>query len=709
MKKLHIILAAVCCAVLLNGCKKDDSSAFTGQDNYITVFKLKTEDGSLSASVSGDSILIHTVESRILDGATAVVTVSENGKINPDPATVSDWDNKHTFVVTSFNGKQKIYQYVVNKEKVEASKKGNFTLTTQIEVNDFATLGVKVLDGNLTIGAGYGVDPAMPDNPIQSLGVLSSLKEIKGTLTLYNAPQDDMAGFKNLEKVGTITVSESSGCPKTFILPELKSVLGDINFSDYAASVLTVVYLPKLIRVEGNLYFDGFRRLASFSVPELQAVLGTLYLHGNGGMGDITSLLFPKLKTVGDEIDLYQFAGETIDMPMLKQSGGLLLKASPSVKIIDMPTLEQLMGKTSFDQSSGISEINFPKLLYADDLEINGLSNLSKLNMPQLKQAKNLFLGWLARLTNLGSLSALETIEGTLSLQYLTGLTDNFAIPASLTSINELAVANLPGLTELNLKGTGIKGVDITSGGTTPFKLTADDVMEGSLTLSGLFELTGMKEIQGNVTLLCTASNNPMEQLSNTEKVKGNFKLTYTGIQGDVTLPALKEVGGTYIINSNVPVKAPELGAIGGEFSFDLNSSNNIVYELSLPKLKSVGGNFSIYTQKMTTASLTPPVPADALTLEIKMPSLTSINGILKIYRIATNNSARLNNTLTNLDGFSALTSLKGVDIQKQGALLSYKGLKNALGSFTADDWKLISNGYMPSYQNMVEGKHTNQ
>ena len=86
MKKLYSILIAACCAALLTGCEKDDESAFIGQDNYITSFKLAWGENGFSALISGDSLIVHTVEGRELNGATATVSISENAKIYPDPA-----------------------------------------------------------------------------------------------------------------------------------------------------------------------------------------------------------------------------------------------------------------------------------------------------------------------------------------------------------------------------------------------------------------------------------------------------------------------------------------------------------------------------------------------------------------------------------------------------------------------------------------------
>ena len=87
------------------------------------------------------------------------------------------------------------------------------------------------------------------------------------------------------------------------------------------------------------------------------------------------------------------------------------------------------------------------------------------------------------------------------------------------------------------------------------------------------------------------------------------------------------------------------------------------------------------------------------------MPALTTIGGLLKIH---TNElaftSTRGSNRLADLDGFTSLTSVKGVDIYRQAALRSFEGLRNAIHSFTADDWQVQQTGYMPSYDDLAEG-----
>ena len=716
MKKIVRIFITICLVAICVGCDKDEESAFSGKENSIASFKLAVDDGSLTATISGDQIIIHTVESRSLSGAKASVEISENAKIYPDPASISDWENAQTFVVTSYNGQQYIYHYVVKKEKAEAIKTGNFTLTTQTEVDDFGTLGVEVLDGNITLGVGYNIEADYPEDAIISTAALATLKEVKGTIVLEASfDEENLSGFANLKKVGTISVPNQRNALKSLILPELETVHGSISMPGVLnAMSLRTVYLPKLVSVEGDFIVQGAPNLSSFIVPSLKTVLGDLALGGNGGMNGIKKLSFPKLELIGGVMSLYQFTDNTanpnkIEFPVLRKCGGFYWEQSYYVESLDFPKLEEITGSTVFDREWGnlskITKISMPNVTYIDDLLLVGYSQLETIDMPKLKKVRNITLGSLAKLKDLKLLGTLETVTGTLSLKSLSGLQEAFAIPSSLTTLNGLAVENIPGLTELDLRGTGIKDIGVTSTSSTPFKLTADDVLDGSLTLSGSIDLNGFKEVKGNVTLTRTASAEANVAIPNTTKIGGNLSLSYTGKKGSISLPGLQEVGGTCTIKSDSPFKADNLTTVKGTFLYDITMSSinvSIVSEFSLPKLKTIDSDFTIYTWARPATQ----------PLDIKMPSLTKINGKLFIRHTdpasAYGSSGVASNSLSNLDGFSALTSLKSVEIWRQGSLKSFKGLKNAIGSFSADNWNIKNCAYNPTYDDMVKGNTEN-
>lgn len=712
MKKLYSILIAACCAALLTGCEKDDESAFIGQDNYITSFKLALGENGFSALISGDSLIVHTVEGRELNGATATVSISENAKIYPDPAAVSDWDNAHSFVVTSFNGKQRIYQYAVKREKAEAVKKGNFTLTTQTEVDDFGTLGIEVLEGNLTIGvARTSMEVVEEEDPIKTLLPLETLQEVKGTITFYTFGSSDLTGLDNLRQVGSISVPLNYTGLKSFILPELQTVLGSISIPGVTnAMSLRTVYMPKLTSVEGDMVFEGMQNISSFLVPELRTVLGNISLGGNGGTNNLDVLSFPKLEEIGGRLSLYQFTGKNIDCPELVRCGGFAWEQTgATIETLTFPKLEELSGSSTLGSNfMQLKKISFPVLSYIEAIELRSMNSLKEIDMPKLKQVNNLSLGYMPALENLNCLGTLEAVNGILRLEYLTGLAEPFAIPSTLTTLNGLAISNMPGVTELDLRGTGIKDIEINNSTSSDrFKLSADDVVEGSLTLNGLFELTGMKEVKGDVTISMPNTTETVDLLSNTEAVRGNFTLTYNATTGGINLPVLASVGGACTLKVKAPVAAPKLKTVGKGLTYDKGGvDNGTVAEFFLPELESVGGDFFIYTGHVTSCPPNPSSPvAQGTPFEIKMPVLTTIGGLLKIH---TNElaftSTRGSNRLADLDGFASLTSVKGVDIYRQAALRSFEGLRNAIHSFTADDWQVQQTGYMPSYDDLAEG-----
>lgn len=568
-----------------------------------------------------------------------------------------------------------------------------------------------MLEGNLTIGtARTGMETVETEDPIEDLSPLETLQEVKGTVTFYTFGSGDLTGFDHLRRVGSISVPQNYTGLKSFILPELQTVLGSISMPGITnATSLRTVYLPKLTAVEGDLVFEGLRNISTFLAPELRVVLGNLSIGGNGGTDELEKLSFPKLEEVGGRLSLYQFTGKHIDCPELVRCGGFVWEQTgAAIETLVFPKLEVLSGSSSLGSNfMRLKSISFPVLSYIEAIEFRSMNSLKEIDMPRLKQVNDLTLGYMPALESLDCLGTLEAVNGILRLEYLTGLTQPFAVPSTLTTLNGLAISNMPGVTELDLRGTGIKDIEINNSNSPDrFRLSADEVVEGSLTLSGLFELTGMKEVRGNVTISMTNTAETVDLLSNTETVGGDFTLTYNAVTGGINLPELTSVGGSCKLKVKAPVTAPKLSAVGKELVYDKGGvDNGAVAEFALPELKSVGGNFFIYTGHVTACPPNPSSPvAQGTPFEIRMPALTAIGGILKIH---TNElaftSTRGSNRLANLDGFSSLTRVRGVDIFRQAALRSFEGLRNAIRSFSADDWQVQQTGYMPSYEDLAE------
>ena len=113
---------------------------------------------------------------------------------------------------------------------------------------------------------------------------------------------------------------------------------------------------------------------------------------------------------------------------------------------------------------------------------------------------------------------------------------------------------------------------------------------------------------------------------------------------------------------------------------------------VSMPNLASVTGDFIISTG-YDVYSLT----------DIQAPLLTKIGGQLFV---TGQNGSSPNTLMTNLNGFSSLTSAQSVTIINNQALTNFTGLKNIIPSLSAANWSVNNNLYNPSYQDMVDGKY---
>jgi hypothetical protein len=124
----------------------------------------------------------------------------------------------------------------------------------------------------------------------------------------------------------------------------------------------------------------------------------------------------------------------------------------------------------------------------------------------------------------------------------------------------------------------------------------------------------------------------------------------------------------------------------------DLSITINGYHTLSLPNLSSVGGMFLVSTGY------------DAYSLsDIQAPLLTKIGGQLFL---TGQNGSSPNTLMTDLNGFSSLTSVQSVTVINSQSLTDFTGLKNAIPSLALANWTVNNNLYNPSYQDMVNGNY---
>lgn len=104
------VLLGLCLATAFTACSDDDSD-FVGTDNSITAFTLSLNGQSYKAYVSDNEIVVAVPEGVSLNGANAVVKLSENAVISPDPAGITAWDEEYSFTVKAYNEVTRSYTY----------------------------------------------------------------------------------------------------------------------------------------------------------------------------------------------------------------------------------------------------------------------------------------------------------------------------------------------------------------------------------------------------------------------------------------------------------------------------------------------------------------------------------------------------------------------------------------------------------------------
>ncbi|MDR2563205.1 MAG: hypothetical protein LBC98_04615 [Prevotellaceae bacterium] len=753
--KTRIILILI--AAALAGCVEKYESPFAGADNYIFSFHLEKDGVTLNASIVKDEILLAVPETFSLDGAVAAATLSENASIDPPLASINNWAAEHSFTVSSFNGTSNTYKYRVLRSAVSAA--GDVVLLSQADVEAFAALQLTSIDGSLTIGAAAGEDS------VRSLAPLNGLKIITRTLSI-NATfaGGDLNGLESLETLGSLRIVGSQRI-RNLSLPRLKTVPVNIDIDNsavrsldfpelveigknlrvYYADSLRLISLPKLRKIVGDLSLTG-RYGATVSVetldlPELESIDGIMQINTQPLLRAIN---LPRLKTLSllaagnaTSINVSSSAAvEQISAPSLESSRAINLNNVVALKTLDLRSLYSLLGafgisngrlietldlgklQTVVGSLSGsainaLTEINLPELReVSGSFNFEG-SNLKRINCPRLETAATLYIAGPALdevnfpklkdltsslsiqspvLTSLDGLSALETVNS-ISISGATALTSISGL-SSLRSAASVSFNNVPNIGEIDLSGVEV-ATALSISGTSWTSLTrvagADD-FAGRLNFSvqGVSAMPLIEGFRRTARIQISTYGIVNFDAPWMEEVAGDLSCSFNDVINTVNLPNLRSVG-----SLNIPVTAvlnlPELTTVGGYFGITLTQ-----YAASIvcPKLRSISGNLSV-----TNTSNVVLRPFGL----ISFPVLETIGGTLSL-----NNSYTAVDfpNFTNLDGFAALRSVKGVTITRFANLVDFTGLKNAIPSFTRYEWNVTYCGYNPTYQDMLDGRY---
>ena len=655
--------------LLCVSCEKD--SIFTGRDAHIVSFSLTHDGTKYTAAITEDEIII-TVPSNVnLNHSQVEYSLCENASIMPLPESINNWNEEHLFRVQAYNSDIfSSYKYTIRHSDI--IDQDNVVLSTQSDVNAFAAKGINKIEGNLIIGSSHE-----SQDPITDLSGLSALNQVSLNVVINNSyAGSTLEGLHMLEKVGGLYVgtetSKSSPCKKLSIdLPHLTQATNVVLYSDSIKSIS----LPSL-KTASRLYINSIH-LENIDLSMLEEVNGDFTLKGNNGGSALnasnnvlTIIDLPQLKTIHGNFTLENLWGvRNVQLTSLTAINGALdIKYIRTVKNISLPSLTQVDGAVNIQANDAMTHLSIPMLKKASSLNIASY-NLYSINLLNI------------------DMKALEDIDGTFTIKFFGGKTLEF--PAlkriggamTLNTLQFLETLSIPSLSQCgamtiqtcpSLKACDMSKIEettsITLSGCASMNFSAPQKVTGNVSISGLIGDTiyGSAEIGGSLTISTT---NEKLTIYNTKNI-GAFSHTSGSALVEFSMPDLEEAG-----NINI-------------------SSLNIATKYSMPHLNKVNGNLSI--------------KGLYLAKDLDMSSLTTITGSFTFYG-GTSKSYASRSTITNLNTFSALTSAKKVDIRYAGALVDYSGLKNVIPSLSsASSWKVQDCAYNPTYQDMIDGKFTN-
>lgn len=726
-----IILALFSC--------NDDDSDFTGDDNYIISFDLTLAGVSYPAAISGDEIILSIPEGVSLSNATARVVLSENSSIVPDPAGITDWNAEEQFVVSSYNHKRKSYIYRIQRRPISTT--GNVILSTQAEVDAFAATGVSIIDGNLTIGKATASTAA---DTIRDLSGLSALRQVVHNITIHNTyAGTNLSGLANLEKAGGLSIGTADSLTEVYF-PRLTTIGTTISIG---STTIESIKMPELSFV-GESFNVKSDALESYDFSELTSIGGSMTFNGTNGSAQNNKkeyVAFPKLESVGGALTMsYWVAATKIDLPVLKSVGGMItLSYWNKIDAMSFPALETAGGLT-MNNSTSLAELNLPVLKTLDGNMALNLSSIGSLFVGSLTEIKGGLTLTLAGATDL-TFSELESVSGTLSipstasklvmpyfpkLRYIgtdldirtSAMTDmtgfaaleeigaklylynagNITSLAGLGSLKKVGTSyylyGLTKLTELDLRGVETPLVSLYLSTYTDLKITGDNTFPGKLDfgtpVSGLSvfpKLIGFKTV-GDISFSMGSNYKGALEIEEIEEITGTLTISYCNYTPMVSLPDLKKAGNITFTSSNygiTQINMPALEEITGNFTYPTGYASSYggpLNAIHLPKLKKVGGNFSLTgIAKEHTLS------------GINMPLIESIGGTLTI-------SGSNNINFSDINNFSNLSSVGSINISNFTNLKNFEGFKEAIPSLNSATWKISGCGYNPSYQNMTAG-----
>lgn len=643
-------------------------------DNYLIDFALTlSEKRSYPARISGEKVVVAVPRNLLQSPFGVRYRVSKGATITPDPKSISDWSSApKQLSVQASDGSVRTYTVTITPQDVAATEvdpSGKSTaylshLVTDDDVKQLAASGANVLIGDLIVGAPEGKDS------ISDLSALSALKEVRYRLVINPTYKGDLSELTSLECVGELVINGTPPRLKEITLEKLKSLVLGLTISDRNNKQLESISMPELI--ECGKISTRAPRLHTLSLPKVQTLAG-LGLESDS----IRSIALDALVAL---------------------KGDLSIKGGSAGKFekLACPSLTHCEGTIKLSKLSALTTINMPRLQSAKGIDLSETLALQELELSKLEQVegdlKLKFSTYNKSNSTLKAidLSALRTVGNLLSINGAESAT-SLLLPALESVGNKIELTALPQLSEFKIGNP--KQVK---------ELTFDTV-----NLSGTLDLSGMDDQK----LTLKKSWKGLDKLILPKGLKSLiFEEDYNnGVQGGLpTIEGTMELEKFEFTNCSAESIILPFTSITGELR--LNGSGLV--RINAPHLTKVG-SLIISNQPEKLQTITMPELQEAERISVEAPVLEQLNfPKLKTLGKLEMDLWRGNQTLTSLNGFSSLESLKSIKIRNHKKLTDYSGLKKAVesGGLSEKTWgtsNVVGNGYNPTFADLKAGRFT--
>lgn len=493
------------------------------------------------------------------------------------------------------------------------------------------------------------------------------------------APDPNTVTDWNTEQIFTVTSFTGEKREYNFnIQYSAISVSGGITLNSqaevdaYADSDVSVI--DGVLRIAVDVSDDPIENVDALS--KITEITGTLIVGAEYKGTDLKG--FANLQSAGS-IDIQSSTAENVEFNNLKSVKSDF--SARSSEQISFPYLEMVGGdfyvtssKFNFNSLKYIGNactinycniIDLPSLQYVGDgIDVKyGGDQLTAVNLPELTECKFLSLPISAVLDDLVA-PKLTELSGELSVNMKSGFEDFLA---QFTKIGKLKVlmenVNLD-LSKMSLQTLTFSDRIVATGSSI---ITGSDEMNFDLDVPvGLPDMTGIKKINGNVTL----RQKGILVLEGIEEIHGTFtiedgrQIGQFGYIIGLNAPELRSVG-NIVCKTLGQFICPKLEKIDGDIQFKLSSTNK-EFVFNIPALKTITGKLTIDATWTTTWGT----------------------------------------EFTNLDAFSSLESASAVSVNYGRNLTSFAGLKKVAESISEEsNWETKNNSFNPTLADMKAGK----